>query len=101
MFHHATSWKTYEYFEDEQIVLMVRVIAGIRTRNEVTHAFVVFQGRALQDEISRLPASEVFTSLGQITFLVTCLRDRFLSRTKDIGRKECNNFVLVLDRKSD
>ena len=60
---------------------MATVIAGIRPSDEVTHAFVVFQRRTLENEEPRLPATKVFASLGEIAFLVASLHDGLLGNT--------------------
>ena len=65
---------------------------------EDTHAFVVLQQRALEDEISRLPTAEVLAALGQVAFLVPWLRHRLLRLPHDVRCEERDNFIFVLDR---
>ena len=75
---------------------MATVIAGIRTSDEVTHAFVVFQRRTLENEKTRLPTAKVLASLGEVTFLVASLHDRLLRDTNYVRREERDYFILVL-----
>lgn len=63
-----------------------------------THAFVVFQRGALEDEIPGLPTSKVLAALGQVTFFVPWLRHRLLRLPHDVRCKERDNLIFVLDR---
>lgn len=66
-----------------------------------THTFIVLQGGALKDEKPCLPSTEVFAAFGQITLLVSCLRNGFCGVSYDVGGEECDDLVLVLDGEGD
>ena len=62
------------------------------------YTVVVFQDRTLEDEEAGFPATEIFATLRQIPFLMSDLHDRLFSLPHDVGSKERDHFIVVLDR---
>ena len=62
-----------------------------------THAFVVLERWALEHKVTRLPSAKVLASLGEVTFLVTCLGDGSMGLPDNIRGEEGDDLVLVLD----
>lgn len=62
-----------------------------------THTFVVLQRWALEDEIPRLPTTEVLAPFGQVAFFVPWLRHRLLRLPHDVRCEKRDNLIIVLD----
>lgn len=63
-----------------------------------TYAIVILQHWTLENKESRLPSTEVFSTLGQVPLFVADLHHRLVGLPNDVGGKEGDDLVIVLDR---
>lgn len=62
------------------------------------YAVIILQHGTLQNEEPCLPSSEVLAPFCEIAFLVSSLEDRLLRIAHNVGGKESDDFIVVLDR---